>query len=141
MLIERSPVGKSSSSGSVENGIQQVLAQIRAIKLDLKASLDVPRTSQHPHWPWSVEVVAQILALYLVNRFAGLRAMRRIRGRASMSPKARFGERELYKQLNISNLENTEARWKYGAWPGTIEQTDEQVKIHERTDCGNSSQC
>eukprot|EP00974_Lingulodinium_polyedra_P003564 334879-Lingulodinium_polyedra.AAC.1 len=68
----------------------------------------------HPIWPWLIEYAAQTLHMFQVNRSDGLTAAQRIRGRMSMGPRARIGEKVLYKTMKTVKLENdTEKRWNY----------------------------
>lgn len=53
--------------------------------------------------------------------------MQRIRGKSSTSPKARSGEKELYKVANTVTLGKAEARWREWIWLGTIDTLDEHV--------------
>ena len=78
-------------------------------------------------WAWMIEFAAQTLLFWAVDSEDGLTAIERIRGRAAMSAKARFGERILYKLSKTIRIGKTEPRWRYGVWLGSIESTDEHL--------------
>ena len=127
IVRQHSPVGESQANGAVENAIQRVQGQIRAIKLDIESNAKTRITPDMPLWAWMVEFAAQTLTLWAIDSNDGLTAIERVRGRAAMTAKARFGERVLYKLSKTIKLGKTEPRWRYGVWVGSIESTDEHL--------------
>ena len=112
IILEHSPVGESQSNGRVESAIGRVKAQIRALKLDIEANYDMKLTDDHPIWPWLIEYAGQTLHMFQVNRDDGLTPVQRIRGKMAMGPRARIGEKVLYKPMKTVRLDNdTEKRW------------------------------
>ena len=61
VTIQHSPVGESQSNGVVENAIQGVQGQIRAIKLDVESNSEAKLTPSHPAWPWLIQFAAQTI--------------------------------------------------------------------------------
>ena len=127
VAIQHSPVGESSSNGAVENAIQRIQGQIRAIKLDIETNSGTRMTPSHPVWPWLIEYAAQTLLYWRISGDDGLTAMQRIRGRSTTSPKPRFGEHVLYKVSKTVKLGKSEARWRRGVWLGIVELSDEHI--------------
>ena len=127
VILENSPVGESQANGRVENAIERVQGQIRAIRLDLEDCIKEKLDHDHPLWPWLIEYAGQTIHMFQVNRDDGLTASQRIRGKAAMSPQAKFGDKVLYKPMKTVKLDKSEAKWRYGAWVGTIEHTSEHI--------------
>ena len=127
VIIQNSPVGESAANGKVENAIQRIQDQIRAIKLDLETNANIKIAPSHPVWPWMIEFAAQTLLYWRISGDDGLTAIQRIRGKSIMSPKPRFGEKVLYKIAKTKKIGKTEARWQYGVWLGSIESSDEHL--------------
>ncbi|MCP2504859.1 MAG: hypothetical protein NLN65_06160 [Candidatus Poseidoniaceae archaeon] len=127
ITVLHSPVGESQANGVVENAIQRIQGQIRAIKLDVESSSDTKMVPTHPAWPWMIEFAAQSILYWRISGDDGLTAIQRIRGRSTTSPKPRFGEKILYKLSKIIKLGKSEARWRYGIWLGSVERSDERL--------------
>ena len=127
IVIRNSPVGESQSNGAVENAIQRVQGQIRAIKLDIEANSEARLNPSMPIWAWMVQYAAQTILYWRMDPDDGLTAMQKIRGRAAMTARPRFGEKVLYKIAKTIKLGKTEARWRYGVWLGSIETSDEHL--------------
>ena len=52
----------------------------------------------------------------------------RICGKTSTGPRARIGEKVLYKMMKTVKMDNdTEPRWKPGIWQGMVEHTGEHI--------------
>ena len=114
ITVLQSPVGESQANCVVENAIQRIQGQIRAIKLDVESSSDTKMAPTHPAWPWMIEIAAQSILYWRISGDGGLTAIQRIRGRSTTSPKPRFGEKILYKLSTTIKLGKSEARWRYG---------------------------
>ena len=66
--------------------------------------------------------------MFGTTRNDGLSPAQRIRGKTSSGPRARIGEKVLYKPVKTIRPDNdTEQKWKYGTWLGVIEHTGEHV--------------
>ena len=109
IILEHSPVGESQSNGRVENAIDKVKAQIRALKLDVEANYGTKLADNHPVWPWLIEYVGQTLHMFQINRDDGLTPVQRIRGKMAMGPRARIGEKVLHKPMKTAKLHNDRA--------------------------------
>ena len=114
--MQHSPVGESQANGVIENAIQRVQGQIRAIKLDMESNTGTRLIPSHPTWPWLIEFAAQTLLYWRVTNDDGLTAIQRIRGRSTMSAKPRFGEKVLYKITKPSSLasQSQDGNTQYG---------------------------
>lgn len=111
----------------IENAIQCVQEHIRAVKLDLDASLGVRLHLAHALWPWLIEFASQTISLWIINSSDGLTAIQRKRGTSRMSPKTKFGDQILYKLPKHLKLWRSEPRWKRRIWLGSIEASDEHI--------------
>jgi hypothetical protein len=127
LVVQHSPVGESAANGAIENAIQRVQGQIRAIKLDVEINSKVKLTPTHVLWPWLIEYAAQTLLYWRISGEDGLTTIQRIRGRSTMSPKPRFGEHVMYKVPKTVKMGKSEARWRPGVWIGSIETSDEHL--------------
>ena len=127
ILTQHSPVGESAANGAIENTIQRVQGQIRAIKLDVETNTKLKLSPSQAIWPWLIEYAAQTLLYWRVTGHDGLTAIQRIRGRSSTAPRPRFGEKVLYNVAKTVKLGKAEARWRYGVWLGSIEASDEHL--------------
>ena len=121
VVLQHSPVGESAANGAIENAVQRVQGQIRAIKLDIELSTKEKITPSSALWPWLIEFAAQTILYWRVCSEDGLTAIQRIRGRSSMTAKPRFGEKVLYKIPKTIKRGKSEARWLYGVWIGSLE--------------------
>ena len=110
VVIQHSPVGESAANGAIENAIQRVEGQIRAIRLDVEVNSKVKINPSQAIWPWMVEFAAQSILYWRVSGHDGLTAIERIRGRSSVSAKPRFGESVLYKVSKTARLGKAEPR-------------------------------
>jgi hypothetical protein len=127
VTVQHSPVGESAANGAIENTIQRVQGQVRALKLDLEANLKRKLAPTQTIWPWLVEYAAQTLLYWRISGEDGLTAIQRIRGRSTTAPRPRFGEKVMYKIPKTVKINKSEARWKYGIWLGSIESSDEHL--------------
>lgn len=123
--MQHSLVGESAVNGMIENMIQRVQGQARAIKLDLEAGVRI--NPRFPIWNRLVEFAAQTILMWRISGDDGVTAIQRIRGRSSTTPKARFGEKMLFKVARTVRLGKAEARWREGIWLGTVESSDEHL--------------
>lgn len=92
VVLIHSRVGKSAADGKVENAIQGVPEQVRAIKLDLKVRTGLRLHLAHAFCPLLIRFAGQTLLLWIIDPSDGLTAMHRRRVTPRMSPKARIGE-------------------------------------------------
>ena len=127
VVVQHSPVGESAANGAIENAIQRVQGQIRAIKLDLETNIKAKLNPSQSVWPWLIEYAAQTLLYWRVTGEDGLTAIQRIRGRSTTAPRPRFGERVMYKIPKVVKIGKSEARWRYGVWIGSMENSDEHL--------------
>ena len=79
VVIQKSPVGESAANGKVENAIQRVQDQIRAIKLDVEINANTRINPDQPAWPWLIEFAAQTILYWRIGGDDGLTAIQRIR--------------------------------------------------------------
>jgi len=126
IIQEHSPVGESSSNGTVERAIQEVAGQIRALKLHIETQADTKIDATHPLWPWLVEYAAMGIYMYQVGS-DGKTARQRTRGRSAMAGTVGFGEQVLYKPMKTIKIDKSEARWVKGTWIGIIDHTNEHI--------------
>ena len=126
IIQEHSPVGESSSNGTVERAIQEVAGQIRALKLHIESEANTTIDASHPLWPWLIEYAAMGIYMYHVGT-DGKTARQRTRGRSSMASGVAFGEQVLYKPMKTVKIPKSEARWLRGTWIGIIDHTNEHI--------------
>ena len=78
MVIQKSPVGESAANGKVENAIQRLQDQIRAIKLDVEINANTRINPDQPAWPWFIEFVAPTILYWRIGGYDGFTAIQRI---------------------------------------------------------------
>lgn len=127
VVVQHSPVGGSAANGAIEKAIQRVQGQLRAIKLDLEAAAGFRINPSFHIWKWLIEFAAPAFLMWRLCGDDGYTANQRTRGRARTSPKARFGEKVLYKVAKTVRLGKAEVRRREGIWLGTLEILDEQL--------------
>ena len=120
VVMLHSPVGESAANGVIENAIQRVQGQVRAIKLDIETNIKAKLNPSQTIWLWPIEYAAQTFLFWRTSGDDGLTAIQRIRGRSTMAPRPRFGERTMYKILKVVKLSKSEAKWRCGVWIGSI---------------------
>ena len=99
-----------------------------ALKLDIETNYNMKLMDDHPPWPWVIEYAGQTLHMFHINREDGLAPSQRIRGETCTTPRARIGEKVLYKTVKTGKLnDDTEKRWRYGIWLGVIKTSDEHI--------------
>ena len=128
-MLEKSPVAESQSNGRVENAIDSVEGQVRALKLDLEDKMTVKLENKRPIWPWLIQYAAQTIHMYQINRQDGLTAAQRIRGRTSIPPRANLDEQMLYKPMKTVKFNKFEAKWRYVIWFGNIEHMSVHITL------------
>ena len=125
VVLEQSPVGESQSNGRVESAIGRVKGQIRALKLDVEANYKTKLSDSHPIWPWLIEYAAQTLHVFGATREDGLSPAQRIRGKTAQGPRARIGEKVVYKHMKTVRPESdTEQKMRYAIGLGVKEHTE-----------------
>lgn len=125
VVLQHSPVGESAANGMIDDTIQRVQGQVRAIRLDWEAAAGSRIDASFPIWSCLIEFVAQTLLMWRISGDDGLTAQR-TRGRSRTTPKSRFGEKVLYEVPRTIRVGKAEARWN-GIWLGRIEYSDEHL--------------
>ena len=99
IVLENSPVGESQANCRVEGVIDRVKSQIRALKLDIETNCNMKLMDDHPAWLWIIECAGQTLHMFHINRADGLTPSQRSRGKTCTTPRARIGDKVLYKTM------------------------------------------
>ena len=114
-------------NGAIENAIQRIDGQIRAIKRDIEVNAKTKLGPRQAIWPWLVEYAAQSILYWRITGNDGLTAIQRIRGKCRVAPRPRFGEKVLYKISKTVKIGKAEPRWQHGVWLGSLETSDEHL--------------
>ena len=114
-------------NGAIENAIQRIEGQIRAIKLDIEVNAKTKLGPSQAIWPWLVEYAAQSILYWRITGNDGLTAIQRIRGKCRVAPRPRFGGKVLYKISKTVKIGKAEPRWQHGVWLGSLETSDEHL--------------
>ena len=126
MVLESSPVKESRSNGAIENAIQQVQGQFRAIKDGLESRLGERVKGDSPLVPWMVLHAARTLNRYHVSS-DGKTAYRRWKGKDFKRDIAEFGESVMYLKPGTEGRDKFCARWERGIWLGIRDETNEII--------------
>ena len=120
---EHNHPGESQSNGLSERSIQEVVGQIRTIKMSTESRLGARIPVGHPQMSWLTEHSA-----YLLNRFQlgtdGRTAYGRMHGKESTQKICVFGERVLW-YVPKKHRAKLDARWRYGIFLGRALNSDQ----------------
>ena len=126
VVQEESPVGESPSNGDVENAVQRVQGQFRALRSDLESSYgkEVPR--DHPALVWLVRHASSTMLRYEMGA-DGMTPYRRIKGKPFAAKVCKFGECVWYLKPKSAGREKAEYRWAEGIWLGIRDESGEHI--------------
>ena len=126
IIMENSPVYESKSNGMIENTIQQVQGQFRAMKDNLESRIGVRISGESTIVPWLVMHSARTL-----NRFSvgsdGKTAYRRWKGKDFRREIAEFGEVVMYLKPGTRGQDKFSCRWERGVWLGIRDESGEII--------------
>ena len=111
IVLESSPVKESKSNGIIENAIQQVQGQIRAIKDGLESRIRTRIGGDASIVPWLVMHAARTLNGYVVGP-DGKMAYRRWKGKEFRRDIAEFGETVMYLKAGTHGQDKFCSRWE-----------------------------
>ena len=125
-----SPVGESQANGRVENANNRVEGIIRTLRSDLESALGVKISGTHPVFPWLVRWAGELITRQVVGE-NGKTAAETVRGRASLRPLVKFGERVMYMPmkpaLKKDNRAKLDDRMLEGIFLGVKLRSDEVI--------------
>ena len=127
-MLEKSEEGESQSNGRIERHIQKLKAQVRTLKSGMEAKLGEKMPDRHPLLAWLVQWAAETITRYEVGP-DGETPYQRWRGRTSKKRIAMFGEKVLWKPLDVAANKRRpdEARWEIGHWLGLTMRRDQAI--------------
>ena len=120
---EHSHPGESQSNGLAERSIQELVGQLRTLKLSLETRLKVRLPCHHPVFAWLVEHSAYVLNHYQLG-LDGRTAHGRLHGKEVSEYIAEFGERVLY-YVPKKQRSKLDVRWRYGTFLGRATNSDQ----------------
>ena len=122
-----SPVGDSQSNGRVENASKKVRNTVKTILSSLESTWSVRVARDHPVYPWVFEWAADLMTRYAHVGDLGKTAGQLVRGLKSSRNIAQFGEKILYKPLQLSGplRGNMEVTFLDGIFYGMRLRSDE----------------
>ena len=124
--MEESPVHDSASNGAVENTIQQVQGQFRAMKDSLEARISARIPEDSPIVPWLVMHAAQTINRYHINA-DGCSNYFRWKGKPFRREVAEFAESIMYLKPGTRGTHKFDSRWERGCWLGVKSETGEII--------------
>ena len=135
---EAPPGNDHQSHGVAEKTVQDVMGQVRALKLSLEYRIGIKVDDSLPIFDWLVEHAASLITRLRLGT-DGMSAWQRVTGRACEHPLVEFGELVWAKPLRASagkqkGKADLEARWFKAVWVGAHDRTNEHVVI--AADCG-----
>ena len=120
---EHSHPGESQSNGLAERAMQEVIDQIRTLKLSTELRVKGRLPNDHPVMAWLVEHAA-----YMLNRCNlgtdGRTAYGRLHGKESTARLCEFAERVLW-FVPKKHRAKLDARWRYGTFLGRATNCDQ----------------
>ena len=126
IVLETSPVKESKSNGAIENAIQQVQGQVRAVKDCLEGRLNNRLSGSCPVFAWLVIHAAKTLNRYHIGE-DGKTAYQRWKGKPFRREVTEFGECVMYLKAGTSGRDKLQPRWERGVWLGIRDESGEII--------------
>ena len=130
-LLEESPAYDPESNGVAEKAVDEVMGQLRALKIGMESRL---RAKVNADW-----LVIQWMVLHActtINRYQvgtdGCTPLRRLTGKENRQPAVEFGEQVLAKIKRSPKTRkkvSLASKWRMGTWVGATGKSNEHVVI------------
>ena len=117
IVTEETPVKESKSNGGIENAIQQIQGQFRAMKDNLETRIGERLSETSAIVPWIIIHAARTLNRYHLGT-DGKTAYRRWKGKEFKREVAEIGEQVMYLKAGTQGKDKFNARWERGTWLG-----------------------
>ena len=126
VVEEESPVYDSQANGEVEQAIQMVQGQVRAMKDGLESRYGVRIDGDHMCVPWLVAHASDSITRYHVYE-DGNTGYKNWKGKPFSKELVEFGQCVMYLRPGSKGENKFEPRWEEGVWLGIADRTNEVI--------------
>ena len=126
IVLESSPVKESQSNGAIENAIQQLQGQFRAVKDALESRVGQRISGEMSCVPWMMSHASGLINRYHIGE-DGKTNYQRWKGKSFKREVAEFGECVFYLKAGTRGVDKFECRWEEGVWLGVRDETGEVI--------------
>ena len=126
VITEESPVADHQSNGEIENTIDIVRGQFKAMKDGLDTRYSTRIHGNHMSVPWLMAHAGATLNRRRVNT-EGKTAFRKWKGKDFERKVAEFGENVWYLKAGSAGKEKFDSRWEEGVWLGISDESGESL--------------
>ena len=126
IVMENPPVKESKSIGAVENAVQQVQGQFRALKDTLESRIGIRISGESAVVPWLVMHSARTLDRFNIG-LDGKAPYRRWKGKDFRREIAEFCEIVMYLKPGTRGQDTFNSRWERGVWLGVRDESGEII--------------
>ena len=126
IVLEESPGYDSKGNGEIEQAVQLVQGQFRAMKDALESRYGVRFDGDHNCIPWLVAHASDSITRYHVYS-DGRTGYQNWKGRPFNKECVEFGECIMYKPPGNTGKDKFENRWEEGVWLGVVDRTNEVI--------------
>ena len=125
-VLEESPVGESQSNGAIENAIQGIEGQFRAMRSDLETCYNRIVPSSHPCRPWLIRHASGTAFREKIGN-DGFTAYKRVKGKEFRKELVKFGECVWYIRPLSKGKAKAQVRWENGIFLGIRDESGEYI--------------
>jgi hypothetical protein len=125
-IMEESPVGESQSNGAIENAIQGIEGQFRAMRSDLESCYNRIILPSHPCRPWLIRHAGSTAFREKIGN-DGFTAYKRVKGKDFKKELVKFGECIWYMKPKSKGTAKAQCRWENGVFLGIRDESGEYI--------------
>ena len=132
-ICQNPPAYNPQANGAAERAVQEVMAQVRAMKIGLDQRLGITVKTDWKVLEWIVELSTVLINRCLVGR-DGKTPYARLMAKDSSKELVEFGERVLAKIARGSHSSRRQAlktRWEDAIWVGIAKRSNEHIVVLE----------
>ena len=139
-ICQNPPAYDPQANGSAERAVQEVMNQVRAMKIGLQSRIGAQITTEWKIMEWIVELSTVLLNRCLIGK-DGKTAYARLMGKDSTKQIAEIGERVLAKieRKPGDKKRSLRSKWEDAIWVGIAKKSNEHIVVLE--DSGQAIRC
>ena len=130
-ILQHPPAYDPQSNGPVEKGVQDIVGEVKALKLGLEQRTGMKLETDMAILKWIIEWAPQVLNRCGIGADGNTAYKRRL-GRTSRRPLVEICEQVMAKPLRAkktSRKVSLASKWKFGTWVGIAERTGEHLVV------------
>ena len=132
-ICQNSPAYNPQANGAAERAVQEVMGQVRAMKIGLEQRIKAEIKTDYKIMEWIVELSAVLLNRCMIGK-DGRTPYHRLMGKDSKKPIVELGERVLAKIARGPQARRKQAlksRWEDAVWVGIAKKSNEHIVVLE----------